>query len=250
MVTASRSFCAALAVGCYLGFGVANLATAADTLPKGSPFLPAGGPGLAVTPSETIEFAAVRTIGKQTDINLYDTQVKRSHWIPLGGTVDGMTVLNYDSRREQVVAKIAGVEKVLALRKTKGVANGPAPIVVAAPAESFATPVGTSVQRFQLPQPAVAGDATSPATSAVATESVAAPAQPAATPPAPAQPLSVARQEEEARMLVSDLLEIGMAQRKAYEEKQRQAADPNAAPAATPPAPPASPAPGVPPTSG
>ena len=34
-------------------------------------------------------------------------------------------------------------------------------------------------------------------------------------------------------MLVSDLLEIGMAQRKAYEDKQKQAADPNAAAAAT-----------------
>jgi hypothetical protein len=41
------------------------------------------------------------------------------------------------------------------------------------------------------------------------------------TPEQPAKPLTIARQEEEARMLVSDLLEIGMAQRKAYEEKQK-----------------------------
>jgi hypothetical protein len=47
--------------------------------------------------------------------------------------------------------------------------------------------------------------------------------------------LTIARQEEEARMLVSDLLEIGMAQRKAYEEKQRQAGNPSAAPAPTDP---------------
>lgn len=42
--------------------------------------------------------------------------------------------------------------------------------------------------------------------------------------PTSTQTLSQARQEEEARMLVSDLLEIGMVQRKAYEEAQRRAA--------------------------
>jgi hypothetical protein len=33
----------------------------------------------------------------------------------------------------------------------------------------------------------------------------------------------IAKQEREARMLVSDLLEIGMQQRKAYEEAQKKA---------------------------
>jgi hypothetical protein len=37
------------------------------------------------------------------------------------------------------------------------------------------------------------------------------------TPEQPAKPLTVSRQEDEARMLVSDRLEIGMAQRKAYD---------------------------------
>jgi hypothetical protein len=43
-----------------------------------------------------------------------------------------------------------------------------------------------------------------------------------------------AEQEREARMLVSDLLEIGMQQRKAYEEAQKKAAQGNPAPAAAP----------------
>ena len=146
--------------------------------------MPTGAAAAASAPNEVIEFAAVRTIGKRTEIDLYDTQGKKNHWIALGATADGMTVMNYDSRRDQVVAKIGGVEKVLPLRKTRGAA----------------------------------------------------------------QPLSIARQEEEARMLVSDLLEIGMAQRKAYEEKQKQAADPNAAPATPPP--PAQPTPGGPPSGG
>jgi hypothetical protein len=44
-----------------------------------------------------------------------------------------------------------------------------------------------------------------------------------AAPPTPAEIQT--RQETEARMLVSDLLEIGMAQRRAYEEAQRKASE-------------------------
>ena len=42
------------------------------------------------------------------------------------------------------------------------------------------------------------------------------------TPPVSPAEQAVAKQEAEARNLVSDLLEIGMAQRKAYEEAQRR----------------------------
>jgi hypothetical protein len=54
---------------------------------------------------------------------------------------------------------------------------------------------------------------------------VAAPASPSiAGTVEPAPLLTQAEQEREARMLVSDLLEIGLQQRKAYEEAQRKAA--------------------------
>lgn len=61
--------------------------------------------------------------------------------------------------------------------------------------------------------------------------SPAAPGGPAtvSTLPALAKPGSQAEQEREARMLVSDLMEIGMQQRKAYEEAQRKAAQQKAA---------------------
>lgn len=53
---------------------------------------------------------------------------------------------------------------------------------------------------------------------------------------AQAAPLSAREeQEREARMMVSDLLEIGMIQRKAYEEKARKAAEEAAAKAAAKP---------------
>jgi hypothetical protein len=57
-------------------------------------------------------------------------------------------------------------------------------------------------------------------------------------PPAPGSAAEIqTRQETEARMLVSDLLEIGMAQRRAYEEAQRKAADGTAQTANAQPAP-------------
>ena len=207
---------------------------AAQSESKGSPFMPTGGAAAAAgAPGETIEFAAVRTIGKQTDINLYDTQGKKNHWIPVGGTVDGLTVVGYDARREVVSAKIGGVDKTLTLRKARAAAGGPSPLVMS-PAMSFNTPQPVAQPAVAMPLPV--------ANTAPAAENaqIAAPTQPAPAPAQPAVPLTIARQEEEARMLVSDLLEIGMAQRKAYEEKQKQATDPNAAvmqPPATTPAP-------------
>lgn len=241
MFTSSRPVFVALALGCAVGLGVTSRGAAQTALPKDSPFMPAGSSAAGAGASgEVIEFAAVRTIGQRTEIDLYDTQGKKNHWIPLGGSADGMTVVNYDVHRDQIVAKIGGIEKLLTLRQPRGVAAGNA-AVVASPAMSFATPSPPAVlETMPVPAPAVGAS--------VANASVpVAPAAPAATTAAPAAPLSIARQEEEARMLVSDLLEIGMAQRKAYEEKQKQAADPNAAPA---PPPPAQPAPGGPPSGG
>lgn len=205
-----------------------GMAQTTDTLAKSSPFMSATMPEAASGPTETIEFAAVRIIGDRTEIDLYDTQGKKNHWVPLGMTVDGLTVVGYDAHRDQVTAKIGGVNKLLKLRQTKGGTHGVPGVIAAQPTNmSFATSA--------LPPPVAppAPVATAPVVeiSTNASPTTAAPA-PAPAEKQPAAPLTIARQEEEARMLVSDLLEIGMAQRKAYEEKQKQAADPNAANAA------------------
>jgi hypothetical protein len=63
---------------------------------------------------------------------------------------------------------------------------------------------------------------------------------PAPAPSGPMTPEVQARQETEARMLVSDLLEIGMAQRRAYEEAQRKSSE-NTPGGPTPGEPPAQP---------
>jgi len=193
-----------------------------------SPFAPPGtaATGTPAASQENLEFAGVTTIGRQTQLLFQDKVSKKSLWLAKGDSRGGVTLVNYDSQREQAVLRVNGAEKVLTLRKARAPA-GPGHVV---------TPVATG---FELPAtPPVAGvpaaDPNPPPSAAV-------------LPPAPAAPADPkVRQESEARMLVSDLLEIGMAQRRAYEEAQRRATDGNAgtppAPApAEPPAPPRQP---------
>ncbi|MBL9202739.1 MAG: hypothetical protein JNL39_19655 [Opitutaceae bacterium] len=176
-------------------------AQSGNPLPKVSPFGSAAGPAAAAaTAPEAIEFWGVTSIGKQTDLIFRNKTAKKSSWIAKGETKDGITVLNYDAEKEQAVVRIDGVQKVLSLKKATTSVNvaGMTPL----PA-GFNVPAAT---------PAIA--------SAPPPASVPAPST---TPPAPQT--EIQRQETEARMLVSDLLEIGMAQRKAYEEAQRKAAE-------------------------
>jgi hypothetical protein len=173
---------------------------AQNALPTNSPFLPPNAPTAAANNAEPLEFAGVSTVGKRTDLIIYDKAAKKSRWIPLGDTVAGITAVKYDSRAETAVIRANGVEKNLTLRKGTGPINAPVPINV---------------------PPAVASTTPLPPTGG----------QPVALPTAPAMPASpetIAKQETEARMLVSDLLEIGMAQRKAYEEAHRKAAEASA----------------------
>lgn len=219
MKASSRLFAAAFA-GLVLGW------TGRAAEPKDeSPFKPvAGGDAAAAAPNETMEFSGVYTIGHKTQIILFDKTAKKSRTIALKDTVDGITVLTYDAVREQVVVKVGGEEKVLTLRKSTG-PTGAANVITIGPnpAASFNVPTtvaaGGIVQKVQPPPP----PEPNPTPAAPVPVVTAPPANPA-KPGEPAKPLSIARQEEEARMLVSDLLEIGMAQRKAYEEKQKAAA--------------------------
>jgi hypothetical protein len=173
-------------------------------VPKDSPFNQAGG-GKVATKDESLEFAGVSTVGGKTMINLYDREAKHGFWVQEGTTSDGVTVVKYDSSHDQVTIRRNGAEKLLPLRAASAVVSGP----VVAPTIPAMQPIS--------PPPAIAGS--TPAT---------APITPATDPAAPAAPTTPAaqaraRQEEEARMLVSDLLEIGIAQRKAYEDAQRKA---------------------------
>lgn len=212
----------------------ANAQNAQNSLTKDSPFAPQGGGTAAPAAStETIEFVGVSTVGKKTDLAFADKAQKKSRWVGVGETVDGLSVLNYDSRLEQAVIKVDGVQKILPLKKSTNAKGGVAAVA----------PMQTGFNVAPPPLPAAPLTVT-PSTQPSVPSTTGVP--PSAMPPAapvpqqPATPETQAKQEQEARMLVSDLLEIGMAQRKAYEEAQRKASEgtpppTNAAPAPTSP---------------
>lgn len=186
-------------------------------LPRQSPFAPPGTPTSesGATPAETLEFAGVSSVGKRTDLILHDREAKRTLWIGVGESKAGIQVVAYDSRREQAILKVNGADKVLPLRKGSkpkgGLVAAPAPVT----APDAPPPGVVFAQPFPgLGQPEAIGD--SPTTLK------------------PVPPAAPQRQEAEARMLVSDLLEIGMAQRRAYEEAQRRQAQANPPPAPAP----------------
>src|SRR5689334_5784293 len=111
------SFARAVFFPCVL----VTAAVAAETpanLPKTSPFQERGNPAVPVVgANETIEFAGVSSIGKKTDLIFYDKTAKKTYWIAKGETKEGISVVNYDERREQAFVKINGTDKILQLRK-------------------------------------------------------------------------------------------------------------------------------------
>lgn len=185
--------------GCALAafaVGLAAFAAEPQPLPQASPFIPAPGAAPALAQAETLEFAGVSVVGKRTLISLHDTKEKRSRWIPVGAKAEGIDVVSYDAAHEQVVLRQNGQLKTLKLRKPTHMTGPVAPVM----------PVGYGSPN-PLPAPMNGPPGSQP----------------------PAKPLTLAQQEEEARMFVADMLDIGMQHRKAYEEAQKKAAAEKAA---------------------
>ncbi len=150
---------------------------------------PAGaGNGAANAPAEAFELAGASMTSEGTQICLYDTTKHNSRWLTVGKADAGIQVVSYDSERDQAVVKFDGTAHVISLRKVK--TGGPA------------------VATFTPPMVPVAGTRQDGAEGA----------PPVVDPSTVGKSPEVVKQEREARMLVSDLLEISIAQRKAYEE--------------------------------
>lgn len=196
-------------------------------LPRSSPFLPASAASApAEAAAEAVEFAGVSTVGKRTDLIFHDKAAKKNHWIAKGETKEGISLIDYDEQRQQAVVKINGTEKTLALRKA---AAPRVPARAVAPA-----PVGFNVSTAPAMAPTPVSEPAAVAASDAAQLALKMAGAPGAAPSSPEA--TRIKQETEARMLVSDLLEIGMAQRKAYEDAQRKAATGDSSSAPAPPA--------------
>jgi hypothetical protein len=179
-----------------------------DALPKDSPFLPKGGaPVTSGAATEAYQLSGYVAQGMGGLIGVTRTSDKRSVWVPLGGTTNEISALSYDTKSDQAVIRVDGRLLTIALRKSAVIpgANTTPAVARTAPETQSAVPAAV-------------------------------PAPPEPPPPAVGTP---AFQEREARMLVTDLLEIGLEQRKAYEQAQRQAAAQNAGQPASAPGKPA-----------
>ena len=156
-----------------------------------SPFMPSGGGGGGgAAAGEAYELAGSSVQGSDVSVCIYERQAKHSQWIPVGGIADGIHVISYDAVSDRAVVTIAGAFKELAMRKA-----------TVAAAEPVRRPRGRGVR----------------------------PPSRRARRPGRVRAARVARhrsvqEQREARMLVSDLLEIGVQQRKAYQEAKQKAA--------------------------
>ncbi len=147
-----------------------------------SPFLPAGAADTPQAAQDSgAELVGVISTSKQTMVGISEKATHRSLWVPVGQTIDGIEVITCDPSLNRAVVKIGGQVRTLVMHET--------PTTTTPASQVKYTPISTNGV------PAVS-------------------AQPVA-------PTENEQKETEARMLVSDLMEIGMQQRKAYEDAQR-----------------------------
>jgi hypothetical protein len=183
--SAVRSLCLpALAL-----LGCAGSLQAGSSLVGESPFAPPGATAAqAGGPAESFELAGSSVQGSDITVCIFERQKKHSVWIPVGGDVDGVHVISFNARSDTAVVTISVARKELSMRKAVITSTNP-------------------IQSGRAPQIAAAPPEMAPI--------AAASAQPG--PP-------VVQDQKEARMLVSDLLEIGVQQRKAYQDAKLKAA--------------------------
>jgi hypothetical protein len=182
-----------MALGASAVLACAAAALAQGSLVGRSPFSPAAGSaGLAGAPPEAYELAGSAVQGGEVTVCIFERQAKHTRWIPVGGITDGIHVISFDADRDRAVVNVEGTIKELTMRKATVAALGSSSMVMALPAAPAqeAQPVSANAEDAPKKSPAV-----------------------------------LAQEQREARMLVSDLLEIGVQQRKAYQEAKRKAAE-------------------------
>jgi len=163
-----------------------------------SPFLPSQSVSVGANAApQSFELSGTIKASDGIKLCIYDAQAKQSHWVKVGETANNIKVLSFDSTNERAQVVINGETRTLELKKS-AVSSQPIPAYM---------------------QPAYHRQFEPNAMPAASSAPIG-PARPNFT---PAQQAENAKQEQESRMLVSDLLDIGMQQRKAYEEAKKKA---------------------------
>lgn len=153
---------------------------------------------------EALQFCGVMALGDERSFNFTDPRTRKSFWLPANGTEQGFSVESYDSTGEKVVVRRGSFTRTIPLRKTVVASSGPAAggrVVV--PVATNATPAaprppGSGVDEIKNPK----------------------------------TPEEIKQAEFEARMLVSDLMDISYRAREEQRKlREAQARGQNPAPA-------------------
>jgi hypothetical protein len=185
----SRGTCVS-ALALIAALACASASFGQTALVASSPFAPAGTPAgaKAAGPAEDFELAGSSVQGSQVTVCIFERQKKHSEWIPVGGDVSGIHVISYDAAHDTAVVTISGARKELSMHKSAVVSsNAPANLRGPGTPQQPVFPIASAIP--EAPNTTAAG-----------------------------------RDQREARMLVSDLLEIGVQQRKAFQDARQKAA--------------------------
>lgn len=146
-----------------------------------------------------LQLSGVSSLGGQRMFNFVDSRNNKSFWVPLNGSTDGFSVTAYDENNVAVTVTRGGQSRQVQLRQVQ----------IAAPPAASAHPVTVQVPPRPAGSPAPAVIRTADGGEIVN----------------PKTPQEIAQAEMEARMMVSDLLEISMQERarqKALREAQQK----------------------------
>ena len=175
-----------------------------EGLSSDSPFLNTADSAAPQAAPTDFQLAGISAIGGDTSVCIVESVRKKSTWMKVGSSDKDLEIISCSLASNQAVLRIHGELRTLTLRTPTKVAG-------ARPSQPVAASLVPQL-RPALPQNAPAPEAAPPDIG------------PAGGQLPPVLPLTTREeQEREARMLVSDLMEIGMRQRKAYEEAQRAA---------------------------
>lgn len=160
-----------------------------------SPFL--AGPGMERSTGKTVEaiqLSGITAIGSRNYACIADNARKSSRWLSAGGRWENIELISCDSQSNEAVVRVGGELRKLSLRKAStGKAPSQGPQLASAPRPPAPPPTAPQ-QQPPPPQPEVKQTAK-----------------------------TNEDKEREARMFVSDMLEISMKQRKSYEEARKKA---------------------------
>ena len=71
---------------------------------------------------DKMEFTGLLGIGGEVTISLYDAETKQSHWIPLDGAEDGISVSGFDEDNGTISVSLDGITREIAINENEIVA--------------------------------------------------------------------------------------------------------------------------------